>query len=380
MLSKKSVKIASKKAAAKKAAAKKALPIGSLTEKKTGKLVAPLSTFALQVEQGTHRLFLFKEKASLLFSALSINRKVEDKDEGYQRVLSSSRVQALKRFIAGKNAVPGAIVVCLDEAEYVPSTKTLTIKAGDDVGWIVDGQHRLASAALAAREGVDIELSVVAFVGLSSERQIEQFITINKEAKSVPSSLYLDLLKRLPNKRSADAPKERAADLATLLRKNEDSPFFQRIVTTTAPKEGQISLVNFVRKVAPLVVPEKGLLSPHPEIDQVRILANYYKGLAQVFPDEFENSKSVFFKTLGFGALMNVFPSFFTLTLKECQGSFRVSDVASTFQKIDSYNFDAWKQAGTGSQGEIFAGDDLKTSLAWAFRDDTGTGSSIKLS
>jgi hypothetical protein len=164
-----------------------------------------------------------------------------------------------------------------------------------------------------------------------------------------------------------------------LLRKTEDSPFFQRIVTTTAPKEGQLSLVNFVRKVAPLVVPERGLLAPYGENDQVGILSNFYMGLAQVFPDEFEDSKSIFFKTLGFGALMNIFPAFFTLTLKECQGAFRVSDVAKVFQKIDSYSFDAWKQAGTGSQGEILAGEDLKTNLNWAFRDDSDESSSIKL-
>lgn len=350
-----------------------------MTGKKSGALKSPLTVSAIRVRQGANELFLFKGAANTLFDALSINRKVENKDEGYQRVLSTSRVQALKRFITQKNPVPGAIVVCLDKASFSESANELTIPAGSDVGWVVDGQHRLAAAALAAREGVEIDLSVVAFVGLSPEKQIEQFITINKEAKSVPSSLYLDLLKRLPNKRSADLPKERAADLATLLRRDEDSPFFQRIVTTTAPKDGQISLVNFVRKVAPLVIPERGLLAPYVEKDQVGILVNYYLGLAQVFPEEYENSSSIFFKTLGFGALMNVFPVFFPLTLKERQG-FRVSDVAWVFQQVQSYSFEGWKQAGTGSQGELLAGDDLKTSINWAFRERTASGGAIKLS
>jgi DGQHR domain-containing protein len=376
--SNKTQKVVAKKSIRKKTS-EKSSPIVSLTGKKDGALTSPLRVCAIGVQQGPNKLFLFKSAASVLFDALSINRKVEDKDEGYQRALSSSRVQALKRFIIEKNPVPGAIVVCLDKANYSEPTKQLTIPAGADVGWIVDGQHRLAAAALAAREGVDIDLSVVAFVGLSDERQIEQFITINKEAKSVPSSLYLDLLKRLPNKRSADAPKERAADLASLLRKNEDSPFFQRIVTTTAPRAGQISLVNFVRKIAPLVAPDRGLLAPYPEKDQVGILSNYFLGLGHVFPDEYDSPTSIFFKTLGSGALMNVFPAFFTLTLKERQ-AFRVSDVASIFQQMESYSFDAWKQAGTGSQGEILAGEDLKTSLNWAFRENTGTGASIKLS
>jgi DGQHR domain-containing protein len=378
MASRKAARAIAKRSGRKKASEISSSPI-SLTGKKIGTLNDPLTVSAIKVQQGPNELFVFKSTATILFSAFSINRKIEDKDEGYQRALSSSRVQALKRFITEKNPVPGAIVVCLDKADYSESRRDLKIPAGTDVGWVVDGQHRLAAAALAAREGTDIDLSVVAFVGLSGDRQIEQFITINKEAKSVPSSLYLDLLKRLPHKRTADAPKERAADLASLLRKNEDSPFFQRIVTTTAPKEGQISLVNFVRKVAPLVTPDRGLLAPYPEKDQVGILTNYYVGLGQVFPDEYESGKSIFFKTLGFGALMNVFPAFFPLTLKERQG-FRVSDVASVFQRIESYSFDAWKQAGTGSQAEILAGEDMKTSLSWAFRENTASGASVKLS
>lgn len=368
-----------KKTATKAVTSQKHAAISHILDKKAGSLKAPLVLDALHVQQGVHTLYVFKASASSLFEALSINRKIEGKDEGYQRVLSSSRVQALKRFIVQKNPVPGAIVVCLEQAQYSAHSKSLTIPAGTDIGWVVDGQHRLAAAGLAAREGLDIELSVICFVGLTEERQIEQFIVINKEAKSVPSSLYLDLLKRLPSKKTADAPKERAADLASLLRKEEESPFFQRIVTTTAPKEGQLSLVNFVRKVSPFVIPEKGLLSPYSEKDQVRILTNYYKGLSQVFPDEFDSSSSIFFKTLGFGALMNLFPVFFTLTLKECQGGFRVSDVASVFQKVESYSFDAWKQAGTGSQGELLAGEDLKTNLNWAFREDGEIASSIKL-
>jgi len=379
MASKKTAKSVSRKSGQKKTSEKES-PAIPLTGKKAGALSRPLTVGAIKVQQGLHELFLFKAQASVLFSALSINRKIEDKDEGYQRALSSSRVQALKRFIIEKHTGPGAIVVCLENANYSAPRNELTIPAGSDVGWVVDGQHRLAAAALAAREGAEIDLSVVAFVGLSPDRQIEQFITINKEAKSVPTSLYLDLLKHLPNKRSADAPKERAADLASLLRKNEDSPFFQRIVTTTAPREGQISLVNFVRKVAPLVIPDRGLLAPYPEKDQVGILSNYYLGLGQVFPEEYESSASIFFKTLGFGALMNVFPAFFTLTLKERQGGFRVSDVAFIFQQVGSYSFDAWKQAGTGSQAEISAGEDLKTSLQWAFRENAETGVSIKLS
>ena len=142
-----------------------------------------------------------------------------------------------------------------------------------DVGWVIDGQHRLAGAAVAAREGSDIELPVVAFIGLDENRQIEQFVTINREAKNVPTSLYLDLLRLLPDRRPADAAKERAVDLATQLRKDEDSPFVDRIVVTTSPQSGQISLTNFVRKIAVHVTPDRGILNGFTEREQYAVIS-----------------------------------------------------------------------------------------------------------
>lgn len=221
---------------------------------------------------------------------------------------------------------------------------------------------------MAARAGVDVEIPVVAFIGLSTDAQVEQFVTINREAKNVPTSLYLDLLGKLPNKSAADVARERAVDLATELRRSEDSPFFQRIVITVAPKAGQISLTNFVRKLSAHVAPDKGILGAFSERDQVAIVSAYYEGLRQVFSKEYENKNSVFFKTIGFGALWNVFPIFFSITLKN-QKDFGVKDVVATFKRVESFAFSAWNKLGTGNQAETLAGDDLRTTLLIAFTD-----------
>ena len=191
---------------------------------------------ALRVNQDTHVLYLFTAKASVLFASLSINRRVSDKDEGYQRVLSPSRVEAISRFFSEHKAIPGALIASLDKATYDERRRELSIPPGRDVGWIIDGQHRLAGAAVAARTGADVDLPVVAFVGLPPKGQIEQFITINREAKNVPTSLYLDLLRHLPTKNAADAIRQRATDLATELRRLETSPFFERIAFASPPK------------------------------------------------------------------------------------------------------------------------------------------------
>lgn len=343
--------------------------------KHTGSIAQPLKFTAIEVTQMSTKLYAFKAKASVLYAALSINRRIEDKDEGYQRTLSPARVQAITRYITQhKKPIPGAVIVCLDKATFDPNKNELRIPSGKDVGWVIDGQHRLAGAEEADRLGTSIELPVIAFLDLSKEKQIEQFVTINREAKNVPTSLYLDLLRELPaSKNPAEIAKERAADLATQLRRDENSPYHEKIVVATSPKPGQLSLTNFVRKIAPLVTPERGTLSLYTEMEQQSVISNYYKGLQQVFPKEFEARDSVFFRTVGFGALWNVFPVFFNLALKNYQG-FQVKDVVAIFKLIDGFDFSGWRQLGSGNQAEQIAAEDVKTSLMYAFKEDNKPG------
>lgn len=336
-----------------------------VTGKHSGKLKEERTFPALRVTQSATTLYLFTASASLLYNMLSINRRVEDKDEGYQRALSVSRVGSIAKFIKTKRAIPGAITVSLDKASFDPKERVLVVPKGKDVGWVIDGQHRLAGAEMAFREGIDIELPVVAFIGLENKRQVEQFVTINREGKNVPTSLYLDLLKILPYKNPLDAAKERARDIADELRKDEQSPFFEKVVVTVSPKSGQLSLTNFVRKISPLVA-DKGTLHLYTVHEQKSVVSNYFEGLRQVFPKEFEKRESIFFKTVGFGALWNAFPTFFNLAVKNQKG-FAVADVIAIFKHIDSFDFSSWNQYGTGNQAEINAGDDLKTELRLAF-------------
>ena len=342
-----------------------------VTGKHAGELKRPLSFSALKVTQSASTLYLFKAKASVVYQALSINRRIEDKDEGYQRALSVSRVRSIANYIKSKRAIPGAIIVCLDKAAFDSKNGELTVPKGTDVGWIIDGQHRVAGADMAAREGVDIELPIVAFIELEEKRQVEQFVTINREGKNVPTSLYLDLLKVLPFKKAADAARERATDIGTELRRDEESPFYERIVVTVSPKQGQISLTNFVRKIAPLVTRDKGMLYVYTEREQSAVVSNYFKGLRQVFTKEFDRKESVFFKTVGFGALWNAFPTFFNLTVKNQQG-FDVQDVVASLKQIESFDFSGWTQYGSGNQAEMNAGEDLKTELLLAFNAAEG--------
>jgi DGQHR domain-containing protein len=172
-------------------------------------------------------------------------------------------------------------LVSIDEGKFDDARSTLRIPRGKDIGWIIDGQHRMAGAAEAAAEGLDVDLVVVAFVGLDERHQVQQFVTINDEAKGVPRSLLLNLLKQIPDKSLQEQANERAIDLARQLNNDQKSVFFQRIASIASPRTGQISDVNFARKFSPLVHPERGLLRIYPLPDQAKIINNYYTVSAQ---------------------------------------------------------------------------------------------------
>jgi DGQHR domain-containing protein len=327
-------------------------------------------TFAcLPLKQGKHTLYLLSANAKKLWSVVDINERDADKDTGYQRVLSPSRLRAITKFIQSGKPIPNSVLVSFKKgnATVDGSGTKLTVKNVPDAGWIIDGQHRMAGAHHAVN---DIELPVVAFLDLDLDAQVEQFVTINREAKGVPTSLYYDLLKLLPSKTPAEKAQERAADLANELKKDADSPFFGRIVVTSSPSRGEISMNNFVRKIAPLLLDGKPL-NVYTANEQAQIINNYFSGLRVAAPERF-NKTSIFFQTLGFGALINALPIALSLCIKHYK-AFKISDVAEMFGQISHFDFGAWEKMGTGSAAELQAGEDLKSELRDAF--DTATGS-----
>ena len=184
----------------------------------------------------------------------------------------------------------------------------LKLPKGRDIAWVIDGQHRLAGAFQAAQSNHNISLLVVAFVGLTEKEQVEQFITINDEARGVPRSILLDLNRRLSfAKTEKEESEDRASDIGNALRRDPDSIFFGKITVVESPKTGQISLGNFVRKVAALVHPSKGILRTRSLLEQTKIIDNYFSAFRDVFPSEWRKVDNVFLTTIGFGGLMNAF-------------------------------------------------------------------------
>lgn len=336
---------------------------------KKAKRKRPLKFHCIALKQAETNLFLFISSAKKLWSIVDINRRIENKDEGYQRALSASRVRNIAIFIEKHNILPTSVLINFDKGKFDNKSSTLIIPNNPNAGWVIDGQHRLAGAH---ESHIDINLPVVAFIGLPFEEQVNNFVTINREQKGVPSSLYYELLHYLPTgKTDKEVVQERTADLAKELKMDENSPFFNRIVTTTSPKKGQLSLANFVRKVTPLIR-RQGRFSTLSDDSRSGILNNYYRALANIFPNEFNRLDPIFFKTLGFGALIEALPTFIDLTLQQYHG-FRIADASKIFKTIENFNFDSWRKMGTGGAAESSAANDIITELTRSVSSPSGT-------
>lgn len=350
-----------------------------MKSKKPAKRVKPatLQLPCIRVTQGAHSFAIMAINAKKLWDIVEINQRNPDKKTGYQRVLSTARVAAIARYFVGGKPIPTSILISFSESEFSADGNFLLVPNKPDAGWVIDGQHRLAGAH---ESKMDIELPVVAFINLAEDEQIKQFVKINKEAKNVPTSLYLDLLRHLPDKSDADTSKERAVDIADNLRRDTESPFSGRIAFTGAPKVGEISLTNFVRKIAPMVS-KKGKFSVYSVNEQIGIMKNYYRALEHVFPDIYNPKQgvSVYFKTLGFGAMTNVLPTIFDLCLKNSK-DFKVESIAKLLKQVDDFAFEEWDNIGTGTEAEVSAAGDFRESLMARISDsDGGQATSVLL-
>ena len=337
-------------------------------------LVFDCSTFT----QGGHRIALFSCSAALLWDVVQINRRQENKDTGYQRAISQARVNSVAKYVEGGGMIPNSVLVSFDPGATIRRDGTqIRIPDKADAGWVIDGQHRLAGAHASE---VDIEVPVAAFVDLDLPDQIRCFVTINREQKGVPSSLYYELLPHLPGERSeVEATKLSAKDLGNALAVDEESPFFGRIVSTTAPNRGtQLSMTNFIRKLHPLVK-RSGALGAWKPDERRRILNAYYKAIREVFPEEFDApGGSVFFQTLAFGALMEVLPTWIYEASTRFSG-LATSDFVKLFNSVSSYSFSDLQGQGTGSSYEKSVARELEARLQAALKGSQAKASSIRL-
>lgn len=146
-------------------------------------------------------------KVSELIERYQIPHRIHAKDEGYQRKPSASRVNKLARDLhKGRVDLPTSVLLSVRNPELSPRLDSsgryiLTLPAdGTRPFYVVDGQHRLEALKKAIDEDsdspwFDFKIHAVIIFGADKGVEMDQFHTVNSNAKSISTDLALDLLK-----------------------------------------------------------------------------------------------------------------------------------------------------------------------------------------
>ena len=166
---------------------------------------------ALKGSMGGHDYYMLSiEPSKLLKIGFVLHRtKVNDSmAPTYQRLLVSSRLKGITKFIDEGGYFPNSIIVNFDSSNnkklkviFEPAGKigdtnsrfgTLSIPNAYGIAYIIDGQHRVYGYAGSIYKETNT-IPVVAFVNMDSQEQLKIFMDINENQKAVSPSLRLDL-------------------------------------------------------------------------------------------------------------------------------------------------------------------------------------------
>ncbi|WP_417861419.1 DGQHR domain-containing protein [Winogradskyella sediminis] len=329
---------------------------------------------AIKFEQNNTILYCFILKAKTIYNKFSVSRRLDNKEEGYQRSFSKSRINQIKKYIDKEDGIlPNSILLNIDSGIATFDDESSKLILDDSIinwGFIIDGQHRVWGSNEAEN---NLFLPVVATIGKSVEQQAQLFVKINKTQKGVPVSLYLDLLDItegvIVDFDSEDATAQRRAiEISKRLNDDEDSPMYDLIRMTGDSGRG-ISLSEMVARLKPHVDPKKGNLLNYGFEHQFLIIKIYLKAIKSIFIEEWENKDSLILKTVGFGGVMNAFYEIFTLTIQN-SNKFSTSSAIELLQKISDLKFDTDTFPGGGIKAQQNASTIIITKLKKAIKGD----------
>lgn len=162
---------------------------------------------------------------------------------GYQRPEVRRHIQEIKQYIESEAPmVPNALVLAFDQrVHFQPAqddkgaatagTLIVPVDEDDKVGWIVDGQQRVAAIREARVEA--FPMFAIGFIARSDSEAREQFMLVNS-TKPLPRSLIHELLPGVDARMPTHLNKRKMpATILEVLNHHEESPLRQTIATAT---------------------------------------------------------------------------------------------------------------------------------------------------
>jgi len=290
-----------------------------------------LKLTALKLMQHDHEMYIgkfrvkdFFENANYEYARWDMKFQNNLEKQGYQRVLTEKRAQNFGEFIADRtNMSPATVYFNIrdgDKDKVIPKKidnglYTITIPPEVTL-WTVDGQHRIEGMRSSTNWQTDLKVDIpfLLTIGLDKQKEIEQFLTINKTQGAVKTDLaevaITDIIKRKPELETYYATKsniifkdiafvKRAVEVMNTMNQDKDSCWYSRILLPNQKKTSHtaVSSKSFtdslrdlmqehqrrLKKSVPLVpfgplVPEK----------IVPTLNNYWNAISKLLPDAFK--------------------------------------------------------------------------------------------
>lgn len=308
-----------------------------------------------KINQNNIDLFVFTSTAKFIYENFDVSRRIENKEEGYQRSFSKRRINDLAKYIKTKNGIiPNSVLVNIDMGKWkFDSDKNeLELVGEPPYGLIIDGQHRIYGTHKASP---DFQLPIVATAGLDVKDQAKLFVTINKTQKGVPTSLYLDLLNltegEIEDFDDANVPAERRGiEIAKRLNEEEDSPLYDLIRMTGESGQG-IALNEFVTRSKYLIDPQAGKLLDFGFENQYTVFKVYFKAWKAVFIEQWEIKDSVMLQQTAFSGLILALYDVFQITIQYYR-TFSTENLISLLNHIKSFKFDATNVVAGGVKAQ----------------------------
>src|SRR5882724_9452086 len=163
--------------------------------------------------------------------------RIERSDKAFQRMLSQSKVRAIRNFYETaitQPPIPGTVLLFspqkLHFEAWSDGSGVGKLRAPEDKFLIIDGQHRLAALQFYERTHPDdaknIQVPCVIFDGRSEDFATEMFVIINSTPTRINKSHLIDLYERVS---WAEPDRRFAAHIVEMLYRAGDSPLRYRI-------------------------------------------------------------------------------------------------------------------------------------------------------
>ena len=263
-----------------------------------------------KIKQKNTAFYYFVLNSKDLLAISYVNRRYQDEEEGIQRVLSRTRLIEIAKYLnEDRQAMfPTNLVLYFDgSVRYEPLKHTmeegyLYIPKKKNMAQIIDGQHRLFGVE---ESNIDLDFLCVGFLDIDFKKAAKIFLTINSKQKGINTSLVYELFKIT---RQGDAITLLAVDIVEDLSNDKESPWCDNIKKSDRAK-GFISQSAFVNALKEILKNKDIMFSYRLDIkQQILILKNYFLAAKNIFEKEWGSKNHILTKTLGFNALMYLFP------------------------------------------------------------------------